>query len=451
MDDVERTVMRLKSVKADSAQPISRKWVIAVLCLTLTIMIAITHRPVRAYIKIDQGRRLMSEGNYAEALERFRAAREIQPSNQDAEVWMARACRKSGDLAGLRQCIANSEKQDLHHQKRIELERRLLLAETGRIGDVEMYLPELLMNAGADGAEICDAYSKGYCLNLKFSQAEELLAVWAAEFPRDYRPYLRRAQIYGGNKRWKAAIQELLEAEKRAPKEFAVLRELGNCLFKNGDVIEAERRLLQATAIRPTDTQLLMNLAQISFDRNDFQAAQRYLKEIVKIEPSHFPGRLLLAKACLGMNDAAGTIEIAEALTKEWPEDLGAHYVLAQALRTAGRMEEAKAHFKIHGELDKKWAQIESIGREMNMHPTDPRLRYELGVLLLHHVSRSEGVTYLESVFQFVPTHTGAHSELAEYYDKVGKPDLAALHRQQVNADVSAAQANRESIPTKTP
>ena len=443
--------MRVKSDKADSGQPSFGKWVIAGLCLMLVIAIAIIQRPIRAYITIDQGRRLMADAKYAEALQRFRKAREIQPSNRDTDVWIARACRKSGDLAGLRQCIVDSEKQDLHHQKRIELERRLLLAETGRIGDVELYLPELLMNAGDDGAEICDAYSKGYCLNLKFSQAEELLAVWAAEFPRDYRPYLRRAQIYGGNKRWKAAIKELVEAEKLAPKEFAVLRELGNCLFKNGDVIEAERRLLQAAAIRPIDPQLLMNLAQISFDRNDFQAAQRYLTAIVKIEPSHFPARLLLAKACLGMNDAAGTIEIAEVLTKEWPEDLGAHYVLAQALRADGRMEEAKVHFKIHGELDKKWAQIESIGREMNMHPTDPRLRYELGVLLLHHVSRSEGVTYLESVFQFVPTHTGAHSELAEYYDKVGKPDLAAQHRQHVNADVSAAQVNRESSPTESP
>jgi predicted Zn-dependent protease len=301
----------------------------------------------------------------------------------------------------------------------------------------------MLTNPGEDGDEICDALSKGYCLNLMFSEARSVLDAWAAEYPADYRPYLRRAQILAGSKQWALAIRELREAQKRAPGEMAVHRELGHCLYKNDDLEEAELHLQAVTDREPTDVPSLMSLAEMAFNRNDHKKALGFLERIISVRPQEFPARLLRAKVHLALGENTLAVTIAESLVSEWPEDLSAHYVLAQSLRAAGRPDEAKRHFMIHGELDKNWTRIETIGREMNQHPSDPQLRYQLGLLLLRHVSRSEGVAYLESVFQFVSNHPEAHSALAEYYDKVGNHVLSAQHRRLACGHLPAASASR--------
>jgi tetratricopeptide (TPR) repeat protein len=415
------------------------------------MVIVFVNRPVRVYFYMHQGRRALSNAEYSQALADFRAAWEIDPLNSETGFWLARACRKTGDLAGVRKHLGESQRLAYTDKKRLKREWWLVLAETGRIQEVETHLSEMLMNPGDDGVEICDAFSKGYCLNLMFPQAHQLLDAWATEFPRDFRPYLRRAQIYAGSKQWSLAIGELREAQKRAPEEIAVHRELGHCLYKNDETEEAERHLLAVIRREPADVPTLMNLAQIAFDRNDHKAAFEYLKQIVAARPQDFPARLLLAKVHMAMGDPARSAEVAESLVAEWPEDLSAHYVLAQALRAAGRAEDAKRHFVMHAELDKNWARIETIGREMNQHPSDPQLRYELGILLLRHVSRSEGAAYLESVFQFVPTHAEAHRALAEYYEKTGNQALSIQHRELAETTISAASAVSTPRPGDRP
>ena len=229
---------------------------------------------------------------------------------------------------------------------------------------------------------------------------------------------------------------------------MAIHRELGQCLYKNDEAKEAEQQLQAVIRHDPSDVPTLMSLAQITFDRNDHKQSLGYLEKIVAVQPQDFPARLLLAKVLLAMEDPARSVEIGESLVAEWPEDLSAHYVLAQSLRAAGRPEDAKRHFVIHGELDKNWARIETIGREMNQRPSDPQLRYELGILLLRHVSRSEGVAYLESVFQFVSTHPEAHRALADYYEQIGNHTLSAQHRQLANTNFSAA-STLNPLPTR--
>lgn len=419
------------------------RWrITGIVAAALLIPFAYANRPVRVYYYLSHGRQALTDGKPKQALLDFQTAHDVDPTNPEIIFWQARASRKAGDLAGIGKSIRDSRQLDDRNQQRIEKEWWLLLAETGRIQEAEKYLPDMLMNPGEDGSEICDAFSKGYCLNLMFSQAKQLLDVWAAEYPRDYRPYLRRAQIYAGSKQWALAIGELREARKRAPLEIAVHRELGYCLFKNDEPQEAERELQEVVRREPSDVTSLMNLAQIAFDRNDHRLSAGYLEKLIAAQPLDFPARLLLAKVYLAMGDSAHSVELAETLVAEWPEDLSAHYVLAQALRSAGRSEDAKRHFMIHGELDKKWTRIETIGREMNQNPSDPQMRYELGILLLRHVSRAEGVAYLESVFQFVPTHPEAHRALAEYYDKIGNQTLSTQHRQLANTNVSASSSN---------
>ena len=398
-----------------------RWWLTTLLSSSLLFLIAYSIQPVRAYYHLSLGRRALSESRFADAMNNFQAALAIDPTNPETGFWLARTCRKTGNLAGVRQYLSESRRLGYPDRKRLEREWWLVLAENGRIQEVENQLVEMLMNPGDDGSEICDSFSKGYCLNLMFTEAQKLLQTWAADYPEDYRPFLRLSQIYAGRQQWALAIRELRQAQKRAPTEISVQRELGRCLLKNEEPAEAQRLLLSVIAREPDDSPSLMALAQMAFDRNDLDESIDYLTAIIARHPRDFPARLLLAKVCLAKRDPAQSVSVAESLVAEWPEDLNAHYVLAQSLRAVGRAEDAKHHFLLHAELDKIWLRVEALTREINQRPADPQLRYELGILLLRHVSREEGVAYLHSVFQFSPSHSQARQALADYFEKMGE------------------------------
>lgn len=428
-----------------------RSVVRVVLFGAMLLLVVYANQPLRAYYHVLQGHRALSQHRYVEALAEFQVAQGIDPSNSDTGFWLARTCRKTGDLAGVRKYLSESRRLGYPDKKRLEREWWLVLAENGRVREVENHLAEMLMNPGDDGSEICDAFSKGYCLNLMFDPAQKLLDTWAADYPQDYRPYLRRAQIHAGRQQWALAIGELRQAVQRAPKEISVQRELGRCLSRNGERVEAEQQLLIVIEREPSDTASLMNLAQMAFDRNHLAKATDYLNTIVANQPRDFPARLLLAKVLLAKKDHAQAISLAQTLVEEWPEDLNAQFVLAQSFRTAGRAEEAKKHFVIHAELDKIWLRVESLTREINQRPTDPQLRYELGILLLRHISRQEGLAYLHSVFQFSPTHSETQQALAEYLEKMGEPAIAVRSQQFVGSHVSRFAAAGSTLPEDSP
>jgi tetratricopeptide (TPR) repeat protein len=411
----------------------------AVLTTALIALLVFSARPIRVEYYLSQGRKALAATRYEAALTHFRTAREIDPQRADVSFWLARASRKAGDLDGIRRFLDEARRLGYEDERRLGREWLLVLAETGRLSEAEPHLKEMLVHPGKDvedAAEICDAFTKGYCLNLRFWDARKLLDVWELDFPGDFRPLLRRGQIEASDERWSHAAEEFRKALKRAPDEPIVKRELARALFKNQNYAEAEELLKRLVKEDPADIQSLQILAEIANERKDKDASLTYLQHILKHQPQDFSARLLLAKVELASGDASQAVAQAEALAAEWPEDLNVQYVLAQSLRAAGRIEDAERVLAVYGKLEKNLKQIEALMREIRSRPAEPQLRYELGLLQLRHLSRSEGVAWLQSVFQFDPRHTGAHRALAEYFSKVGDMKLAQRH-ERMAIDVS--------------
>lgn len=418
------------------------RWLVsAVLIAALAALLMFSARPIRVQYHLRQGRKALAAAKYGVALAHFQTARKIDPHRAEVGFWLARGSRKAGDLDGVRRYLEEARRLGYNDERRLRHEWFLVLAETGRVSEAEPHLRDMLVHPGEDAtdvSEICDAFTTGYCLSLRFSDARKLMDVWELDFPDDFRPHLRRGQIYAGDERWSQAEEEFRKALQRAPDEPLVRRELARSLFKNQSYGEAEQHLHVLLRADSADTQSLTILAQIAHDRNDNSESVAYLQRILKQKPQDFSARLMLAKVKLASGDARQAVAQAEELAAQWPEDLNVQYVLAQSLRAAGQSEEANRHFMISGELQKNVTRIEALTREVKKRPAEPQLRYELGLLVLRHVSRSEGVAWLQSVFQYDPLHRDAHRALAEYFSKVGDSELAQQHQRlagQISSD----------------
>ena len=239
----------------------------AVLCTALLLLLLFSVRPIRVHYYLSQGHKALAAAKPKEALAHFQAARAIDPNRAELGFWMARASRKIGDLEGVRKYLEESRRLGYSDEKRLHREWYLFLAQTGRISEAEPNLKEMLLTPGDDGGEICDAFSNGYCLNLRFSDALKLLNAWTIDFPGDFRPHLRRGQIYAGDERWPQAEAAFRDAIQRAPSELLVQRELAQTIYRNKKYEEATQLLEAVLTADPTDIKSMMILAQISYDQ----------------------------------------------------------------------------------------------------------------------------------------------------------------------------------------
>ena len=419
--------LRLRRLRSWPARCCLLAGLIAVLVLVVN--------PARVQYHLQRGRKELLRNAPQQALDQFHAAERLAPERAETQFWLARASRKTGDVEGVRRRLDRALELQYADPERLRREWWLVLAETGRIREVEGYLPEMLLKPGADDIEICDAFARGYCLNLQFDQALALLNAWQADHPDDHRPHFRRAQIHAGNEQWAEAEAACREALRLAPADAASHRELGKTLLQLQRPDEAKTELQKAVELAPSDREALLLLARVFREDTDFAGATDCLWRVLEQDPRHEPARLLLADVLLAVGDAEGAIEQVQPIVDLWPEDLQSRYTLARALRAVGRMGEAESHLRTYAQLEPSRARLEAANRNVRRQPQDADARYELGLLLLKHESRGEGVAWLHSVLPYEPGHAGAHQALAEYYDKIGDAELARRHRQHANPD----------------
>lgn len=385
--------------------------------------------PLRVRYHLIAGQDRLRNEEYDAARFHFERARRLRPDEPETQFWMARLSRKTGDLEAVRRYLDRAQALGYEEPQRLRNEWWMLLAETGRMREAAPHLAEMLVNAGPDGAEICNAFVRGYCLSLQFDEALTLVRAWQSDYPDDARAYALEGEIHAGNQRWTQAAAAFRQALTHQPDDPESQTGLAEALIELHRPEEALGVLRRTVVTTPDHVPALMILAQLTLQDKDFAAARGYAERAVAAEPANDEAQLLLANIELASGDAPACIERLEPILSLWPGDLQARYCLAQALRRLGRQEEAEQHLQIYAELERIRARLEELDREVRRHPDDPELRYELGKLLLHHESRSEGVVWLQSVFQFSPLHAGAHQELAEYYSKLGDETLAQQHR----------------------
>ncbi|MEZ6064074.1 MAG: tetratricopeptide repeat protein [Planctomycetaceae bacterium] len=421
-----------------------RRWLPIVLVGAAVCVTAIVAaRPIAVWYQLRLGGQALAEHDIVAAEQHFASAERIDPNNADVQFRLARVCRRKGEFQQVREHLDRAKELGYRDPPRLEREWWLALAQAGFINQVEPYYPQMLANPGDDGAEICDAFVTGFCLNLRFGEAIALLNAWQSDFPDDYRPHLRRGQIFAGQKDWAQARQHFEAALALSADDPVVLKSLAEALHSQSENDLALKHLTKALERTPDDIETLLCAADVQRDRREPEQAVGYLRRVLKSNPGHFPARLLLAKLQLAAGQTDEAARLAEELVREWPEDFAANYLLAQALRAVGQKDRSEELFARYAELMKVRPEIDRLQREVETHPDNVNALFHLGELMLRHVSREEGVSWLEAVFYYEPGHAGAHRALAEYFSGIG--DQAAANRHLAELDAATSPAGHEA------
>ncbi len=190
----------------------------------------ISHRPNNARGYVNLGAALQTAGRSPEAMEAFRKALSLQPTQADAH----------NDLAYMLLLQNNLGEAELHYREALRLSPNLAMAHKGM---------GLLLQKKGRLEEAAAEYTEALRLNPVFSDARVQLGL------------IRQTQG-----QYQEAFEQYREALKVNPREPAAYNNIGTLLFRQGKWGEAARFFARAMELNPDYTEARDNLRKARFE-----------------------------------------------------------------------------------------------------------------------------------------------------------------------------------------
>lgn len=400
----------------------------ALLSVSVLTIIAIASWPrVQIEYSLHHARESLEQRNPQQALESLKALRRLDPDRAEVCFLMARASRRLGQMDDVRRHLIQAAELGWPREL-IQREEWLALAQSGQMSQAEPHLGELLQKPMGDGPEICEAFVEGYFLTYRFHRAMAILDAWQADYPQDPLPHVYRGTYREHLYDWKEARSEFEHALALAPQDVDVRRRLAAVLVNLHEYDQAAEQFRLCLEHRPDDRDLLCEWAQCLQGQAEMDQSRDVLTRVLSGDPRHRQARLAMGQLEHSVGNSQAALGWLEPLCVETPTDSQARFILAQALATAGRAEEAHPHFEFVAAAQREMQEVSRLLEAVRDQPNDPNLRFEIGIRLLKYDNQSHGAAWLRSALDIDPHHRAAHHALADYYATMGNPDLAAQH-----------------------
>jgi tetratricopeptide (TPR) repeat protein len=368
-----------------------------------------------------------------QALDCFLTAEKFDVASAETQIFLARSYRR---LWRFDDMARHLERADVlgASRRRVKREQMLALAQSGRMDEPGGRLIALLDDPGDDGAEICAALVTGYSLRDQLDLASAVLVGWMSRYPDDPEPLWRCGQLRYSQSDWPDAVKMCRRCLELAPGRSAARLLLAQSLLKMNDPAAAEPELRRCLRELPESIEARTGLGASLFSNGKVDEARSVLEQAVNLAPHDFESRRQLAELELSVGRAGSAIGWIEPLVEHWPEDKQLCTLMARALQESGRADQARPYWDRAERAEEALKRVDSLIQQARADPSATEPRFELGMLLMKHHSREDGVGWLQSLVRVAPRHRAAHLALADYYAATGAADLAAEHRRRAES-----------------
>ncbi|MBD3240587.1 MAG: tetratricopeptide repeat protein [Chitinivibrionales bacterium] len=248
-------------------------------------------------------------------------------------------------------------------------------------------------------------------LNMQ-DKAVEQYQSYLSEAPDDSTALLSTGTLYFNRHEYRKAVEYLEKAHALMPQHFESAYMLGVSYMKLGHTQKSIEAFLEARRIKSKDKRVLEALAQSYTGLNDTRNLIPILREWLFLDESNLDVKKQLGLALLEIHNTSEATRILESVSRERPDDVEVHRVLAKTYRQTGYEDGFIRHLK--AALD----QADSKGD----------LYYDLAKYYIREKRRDQALQYLEQAVEADPRLTEARYELAQLYRQSGKTLQAFEH-----------------------
>jgi tetratricopeptide (TPR) repeat protein len=325
----------------------------------------------------------------------------------------------------------------------VALERTLIRAQSGDPKEVEGELAKEAENGkNGDANLILEALGRGNIHVFRFSRALEHLNRLLDRAPDNIPALMVRARIWDraaaenwGNKpgRHPNTVADYRRVVELDPEHYPARLGLANALDDDPQAALKEFEHLRKS--HPKDATVLVGLARCRIALGEAEEARKLVEAALEKEPKNATAMLELARI--------GNLNGEPAKAEPWlrkaleiaPVERMAVYTMAQCLAQLGKEEESKRFVAALQKIEADTERLNELLRKLNESTEDPALYHDAGVVMLQLGQTDDGLHSLHHALLLDGKHRPTHAALADYYEKIGKKDLAAEHWKKAKGD----------------
>ncbi len=383
----------------------------------------------------------LAEGKPAEARARFEAAVAREPNNELALLGLAEilATTKapSKDIAAVLKRAIVVRPQSVPAQLaliNLQLNDRDTRAALATAQEASISLPH--------EPRILDALGRAQLAAGETNQAVETFTRLAAAEPKSPTPLVRLAAVYNARKEPEKGIEVLLRAQKLAPTDAAIGRDLVIGYLMAGKVDDAlkQARALQAAAPKAASGYLLEG--DIYTASKQWTPAERAYRDALKADPQSIASALKLHGALMNAGKKADADVFARKWIAEHPNDtVFRSYLAEQALRSKDYKASVALYQAIIAQQPNNVAALNNLAwalgqlgdakaigygeRALQLAPDSPLVLDTVGALLVAKGETAKGVDYLARAVSLAPNRPDIRFNYAKALLKAGRTEDA--------------------------
>ncbi|MBC8352394.1 MAG: tetratricopeptide repeat protein [Planctomycetes bacterium] len=432
---------------------VARILLLSTFLASLTLGSVVTLRQVRFWRLVSDTRVALETGEYRAAIQSVEKTLQGYPENAEVRYVAAVVYRRAGMLNDADRSLREASRLGCA-DPRIELQRCLTVAQSGRVDEAEPRLREIIRGGAVDddAHQIYEALVKGYMVSYRLKDAWDCLEFWTAWRPATTNAILWRAEIYQRIGDSKTAVREYEEILAANPNHFESRLKLAELRFELRDVVAARRDFEHCLTVARDAPAILVGLAKCNQLMGDTKQAASFAEEVLAGDGT--TRQQADAWVVLGqLRSTAGQPEKATDAFRHAvelvPNITEAHHGLTQTYSAMGNKELAEQHWKTALQVSQQNIRISEIASALAKNPAEIELRCELARILLQQGRREEAERWLWTVFSLAPEHAAAQQLLAA----IAQSDLAETPAAVTNVEVPEPSTGQDDqvVPTPTP
>lgn len=279
--------------------------------------------------------------------------------------------------------------------------------------------------------DVIQALARGYLAREERSAALPVLDRWCALRPNDPEPFRLRLDAHQKEQRYEAAREDARQLAQLVPEDPKMPLMVASLSFSAGNLESAERDCRAVLKLQPRRRDARRLLAEILRAQGKYDAAAKVLDALLAEKGDDTA--VLLGRGSLYVERGEGkkAIPLLEQVLRLDPRrQRTGRYQLVLAYEQAGRAEDVR---RVQAELH-ALQEAEVLSDALGSQPENVEVQVRAARAWLMGPRVAQGLELLGRILERHPEHGGAHTALAEYFERIGQADRAAEHRRRAGS-----------------